>query len=228
MATLALAVRPWLLRGRDVDTVAATHPTPATPRPQRRIPWRIVLFGAAAFCCMLAEGSVTDWAAVYLHDARGASGAVAALGFSAFSALMAVGRLVGDRLTATLGTVTIVRGGALLATAGLTLILVTPWAATGIAGFALMGAGLSCIIPQIFGAAVEYDPRRAGRNLSFVSGMGQVGLISGPVAIGTVAHTVDIAMALVVPAVLCVGIAVMAPALRGEGAARPTSVDATA
>ncbi len=228
MAGLALGVRPWLLRGRDVDTVAATRPTPAPPRPQRGIPWRIVLFGVAAFCCMLAEGSVTDWAAVYLHDARGASGAVAALGFSAFSALMAAGRLVGDRLTATLGAVAIVRGGALVATAGLTLILATPWAGTGIAGFALMGAGLSCIIPHVFGAAVEYDPRRAGRNLSFVSGMGQVGLLSGPVAIGAVAHTIDIAMALVVPAVLCLGIAVVAPALRGAVATRNASVDATA
>jgi len=217
MAALAVAARKWLLRGPD--TVSATA-TPAHTGVRRGIPLRIVLFGAAAFCCMLAEGSVADWAAVYLHDAREASGAVAALGFSAFSALMAAGRLVGDRLTATLGTVTIVRGGALLAASGLALTLFTPWAAVGVIGFAVMGAGLSCIIPQVFGAAVEYDPRRAGRNLGFVSAMGQVGLLSGPVAIGAVAHTVDIAVALVVPAVLCTGIALMAPALRGAVATR--------
>ncbi|UOE21997.1 MFS transporter [Thermobifida halotolerans] len=218
LAVLAVAVRGWLLRGPD--TVAATAAGRPARERSRGIPLRIVLFGAAAFCCMLAEGSVTDWAAVYLHDARGASGAVAALGFSAFSALMAAGRLVGDRLTATLGTVTIVRGGALLAAAGLALTLLTPWAVTGVAGFAIMGAGLSCVIPQVFGAAVEYDPRRAGRNLGFVSAMGQVGLLSGPVAIGAVAHTVDIAVALAVPATLCVAIALSASALRGAVATR--------
>jgi len=230
MSALALAVRPWLLRGRDLDAAAATGPTPSGggARARRGVPLRIVLFGAAAFCCMLAEGSVTDWAAVYLHDARNASGAVAALGFSAFSALMAAGRLVGDRLTATLGTVTIVRGGALLAFAGLALTLATPWAPAGIAGFAVMGAGLSCVIPQVFGAAVEYDPRRAGRNLGFVSAMGQLGLLSGPVAIGAVAHTVDIAAALAVPAALCVGIALVAPALRGAVATRTAPAGTTA
>ncbi len=38
-------------------------------RPSRRL----ALLGAMAFCVLLAEGSVTDWSAVYLNEGAGAS-----------------------------------------------------------------------------------------------------------------------------------------------------------
>ena len=48
---------------------------------------------------MFAEGAAADWSAVYLEDSLGATAAVAATGFAAYSLAMAGGRLVGDRLT---------------------------------------------------------------------------------------------------------------------------------
>ena len=77
-------------------------PPPRTRRPRcppcaaRR---RIALLGLIAFCSLFAEGAAADWSAVYLEDSLGATAAVAATGFAAYSLAMAGGRLVGDRLT---------------------------------------------------------------------------------------------------------------------------------
>ena len=79
--------------------------------PSRARRWRCSALGAAAFCVLLAEGSVTDWSAVFLSDEAGAAEAVAALGLAVFSLVMAVGRLGGDGLAERFGARTVVRCG---------------------------------------------------------------------------------------------------------------------
>src|SRR5262245_23656530 len=68
-------------------------PSPAERQgPGRAIarPSRALLgLGILAFCALLVEGAVADWSAVYLRDVLGTSAAVAALGFAAFSLMMA-------------------------------------------------------------------------------------------------------------------------------------------
>jgi len=102
---------------------------------------------------MLAEGAAADWSAVYLHGPLGAGAGVAALGFTAFSIAMTSARLVGDRLTLRAGAVRLVRGGALLATAGLGAALLIAEPPAAIAGFALLGAGVAVIVPSVCRAA---------------------------------------------------------------------------
>ena len=58
-------------------------------RPSRARRERLLALGAAAFCVLLAEGSVTDWSAVFLNDEAGASEALAAGGLTVFSLAMA-------------------------------------------------------------------------------------------------------------------------------------------
>ncbi|RCV52119.1 MFS transporter [Marinitenerispora sediminis] len=228
LALLSLVVRRGLLPGRDA---AAESDAERPPERRRRllpdVPPRVVLLGAVAFCCMLAEGSATDWATVFLHDSRGASGALAAAGFSVFSGMMACGRLVGDRLAARFGAVRIVRVGAVTAAVGLGAGLVVPSAAVGVIGFGLMGAGLSCVIPQVFTAATSHDPRRAGRNLGFTAAMGYTGLLSGPVTIGAVAHSSSLAVALAIPLLLALLIALAAGRLRAADTVRRADLAVT-
>ena len=61
------------------------------------------VLGLLAFAALLAEGSMADWSAVYLHDSLGASTQLAAVGFAAFSRTMAAGRLAGDYIVRRLG-----------------------------------------------------------------------------------------------------------------------------
>ena len=71
----------------------------------------LLALGAAAFCVLLAEGSVTDWSAVFLSDEAGAGEAIAAMGLAVFSLVMAIGRLGGDGLAERFGARTVVRCG---------------------------------------------------------------------------------------------------------------------
>jgi MFS family permease len=81
-------------------------------------------------------------------------------------------------------------------------------------GFACLGAGLSCIVPQVFSAAGSRDPERAGQAIARVASLGFLGFIIGPILIGGVAVLVGLPAALAIPVALVLAVAAAAPALR--------------
>jgi MFS family permease len=217
MAIVGWAAGRWLLPSPDPRPEPAGDQRPAPDAANRR-PRRpalvILLLGLVAFCCLVGEGAADNWSAVYLHDDLGTSQGFAALGFAAFSITMTIGRLLGDRLAARYGPVRLVRACGLIAAAGLAGGLLARHPIGGLAGFAALGAGLSCIVPQVFSAAGNADPARAGRNLARVAGLGYLGLVSGPVLIGGAASLLGLPLALGIPAVLALGVAATATAMR--------------
>ena len=78
--------------GGDADALGSSEPIFVRP------PRRLLALGALAFACLLIEGASADWSAVYLRDELGTTAAIAAIGFTAFSITMTLGRLFGDRL----------------------------------------------------------------------------------------------------------------------------------
>jgi MFS family permease len=185
---------------------------PAGPRgPSFARPSRTLLaLGAAAFCVLLAEGSVTDWSAVFLADEAGAGEALAATGLAVFSLLMATGRLGGDALAERFGARAVVRTGGLLAAAGLTVALVTAEPAPSIVGFGLMGAGLSATFPLIVAAAARTEGVQEAPAIAAVSGLGYVGLMAGPATIGVLSDGAGLRSALALVVALCLVAAVLA------------------
>ena len=183
-------------------------------RRKRGVPAAVFFLGALAFCCLVGEGAAADWSAVYLHDNLGTSAGFAASAYSAFAVCMTAGRLVGDRLTAALGPVRLVRGCGVLASVGLAVGLVINAPIAGVVGFGCLGAGLSCIVPQVFSTAANLDPARAGEAIARVSSIGFIGFIVGPILIGGVAELVGLPRALGIPVVLVLAVAVAATALR--------------
>ncbi|HEU5160670.1 MAG TPA: MFS transporter [Streptosporangiaceae bacterium] len=201
----------------DAAAARAAADTASAGRPRR--PGVVVaLLGVVAFCCLVGEGAADNWSAVYLHDELGTSQGFAALGFAAFSITMTIGRLAGDRLALRFGPVRLVRGCGLLAAVGLAGGLLADQPIGGLAGFAALGAGLSCIVPQVFSAAGNADPARAGRNLARVAGLGYLGLVSGPALIGGAASVVGLPVALGIPVLLAIGVAASAGAVRRPAA----------
>jgi MFS family permease len=196
-------------------------PAPPQARPPedapRRLPSQIVVviwvLGLLALCGQLGEGAAGDWSAVYLHVDLGTSAAVAAAGLAAFSVTMAAGRMVGDRLAARFGSVRLVRGSGLVAGLGLAAGLLIGTPAAAVAGFALLGAGLAGIFPQIVSSAVRLDPSRAGRNIGRIAAVAYSGLLVGPVAVGAAASGVGLRDALLIPAGLAVVVAAAAGVL---------------
>ncbi|MFF5114369.1 MFS transporter [Streptosporangium sp. NPDC000509] len=174
----------------------------------------VLLLGVLAFCCMIGEGAAADWSSVYLRESLNSSDGFAAVAYAAFSIMMTAGRLAGDRLAALLGPVNLVRACGALAASGLGFGLLAGNQIAAVIGFGCFGAGLSCIVPQVFSAAGRRDPARAGKALARVASLGYVGFLSGPVLIGGAAELVGLPRALAVPALLALFVALAARALR--------------
>jgi MFS family permease len=208
-AAAALVVAPRLLPA----SADARPDAPRLVRPTRRLTGLAVI----AFCALLAEGAVFDWSAIYVANEAGASPSLAPAGLAGFSLAMAVGRLAADPLTGRHGAPRLARASGTVAAAGLALALALATPAGAIAGFALMGLGLSALFPLSLRATGE-DPERAGPALAAVSTVGYTGFLIGPPAIGLLAEATDLRAAL---APVCL-LLLIAASLAGHLRARPT------
>jgi MFS family permease len=181
----------------------------------------LVLLGVIAFCSFVGEGSASDWSAVYMTQELSTSDALGAVAFAAFAVTMAAARFAADPLRARLGNVTLVRGGSLVAAAGLgaALVIHEPWA--GLAGFALLGLGLAPVVPIAFSAAGDLDPRATGRLVGRVATIGYVGSVAGPIMIGWLAEATSLRTALVLVVVLALVISASARGCRGARSLEP-------
>ncbi|MEU7045606.1 MFS transporter [Streptomyces varsoviensis] len=175
---------------------------------------RVWLLAVLALMVMLCEGAANDWSALHLRDVLGATAGTAAFAYGTFAAAMTIGRLLADRLAARFGPVAILRYGAATAAVGSAFVAFGPWLWTAFGGWALFGLGLSGCVPQLFSAAGHADPAAAGANVSRVAGLGYIGMLAGPAAIGWLTHAVALNHALVLLTLLCATAAAAAGILR--------------
>jgi predicted MFS family arabinose efflux permease len=186
---IVLASAAWL----RLPLHEQVQPGPAFARPSR------ALLGIAglAFLCMMTEGAMADWSAVYLADSLHASAVLAAAGYGAFSLTMAAGRLLGDRAVRVLSDGWIVRAGALLAATGFGLAVWAPHPAMVILGFALVGIGLANIVPVLFSAAGRTWTQAPSVGVAMTVTAGFTGFLTGPPVIGLTAQLVGLRAAMV-------------------------------
>ena len=152
---------------------------------------------------------MADWTALYLRQVLKAGQGTAAAGYSVFSGAMATMRFLGDIVTARLGPMRAVRNGSLLAAIGLGWALCMRDAAWAMPGFGLAGCGFSIIIPLVFGSAGRVKGVAAGAGIATVSGIGYLGFIIGPPAIGFLSQLMTLRGALLVVVGCCVVSAVL-------------------
>lgn len=183
----ALTAGRFLLR----SSADAAPDGPLIARPTRAL----LAIGVFAFCLLLAEGAVNDWAAIYLDDEIGTGEALAASGLAAFSLTMGFGRLFGDRLVERLGPVALARGGATLSLAGMAVVLSASGPLLAVPGFAAMGLGLAALFPLALRAAATHGPV-AGPSVAAVSALGYLGLLTGPPAVGGLSEAFGLRAAL--------------------------------
>jgi MFS family permease len=179
---LALATGPYLMD---------TRPDVRTPliRPRlHQLPMALLVLSGIGFCIFLSEGAIADWTAIYLKQVLNAGPGLAAAGYAVFSAAMSIFRLAGDSISSRLGPAWTIRGGALLAAAGLAsaLLVHSPYAA--LPGIALTGIGYSSIIPLVFAAGGRVHGVGEGAGVATVSGLGYIGFLIGPPAIGMISQ----------------------------------------
>ena len=171
--------------------------------PFNKIPKVLLALSAIGFCILLAEGAMADWTAVYLRQILGAGPGLAAAGYSVFSGAMAGFRFLGDFITERFGPLRTVRGGCLVAAAGLVYALAAPSPEWSLPGFAATGAGLSVIIPLVFGSGGKVPSVSPGPGIATVTGIGYIGFIVGPPSIGFASQIVTLRYALGIVVVCC-------------------------
>ena len=174
--------------------------------------WTLACLALIAFGSFLAEGAASDWSAVYLHSSLGASPGLAAVGYTVFSVSMVAGRLAGDRLTDRTGPARLVRISAGIASVSFLAALLAGRVGTGLAGFALLGVGLSVVVPSVFTAASRIGT--PGPNLALVTSIGYLGMLAGPAIIGGLAEAIGLPSALATLVVITGLTAVLAGAVR--------------
>src|SRR4051794_20330992 len=127
---------------------------------------------------------------------------------------MAGFRFLGDFITERLGPLRTVRSGCLVAAAGLLSALAAPSPAWSMPGLAATGAGLSVIIPLVFGSGGRVPSVSPGPGIATVTGIGYVGFIVGPPSIGFVSQIVTLRYALGIVVACCVLASLLAGFMR--------------
>jgi predicted MFS family arabinose efflux permease len=177
----------------------------------------LLWMGLLTALCMVAEGSMYDWSALFIRQELGTDAATGALGFAAFSAAMAIGRLFGDRLRERFDAVALMRGSGVLATAGMTLALTTPTPAVALLGFMLVGLGLANVVPVMYAASAQVPGVAPAHGVAAVSSVGYLGFMVGPPLIGALARWSSLTTALWAVALFAVLMGAAARAVLARG-----------
>jgi len=192
----------------------ALPPAPAQPnRPVFALPDRAMLkFGLISFACMACEGTMYDWSGVYFEKAVHAPRGWVAAGFATYMVAMTLGRFVGDALANRHGVKPLLRGSGVLMTTGLLLAAALPTPLTAGLGFALVGLGVSCVVPMVFSMAGRSATLGSGAAIAAVSTVGYLGFLIVPPVVGFLAAALDLRWAFG----LMAGLGVVVVALVGK------------
>ncbi len=195
------------LRGDPATSVQHAQSDAARGWPRE---WSIYILGLMAFCSMIPEGAVLDWAALYLQKEHGTAVSTAALAFALFSATMAIMRFLGDAIRNRYGAVQTLRVSALVAAAGLMGAAIAPSAGLVIACFAFAGLGVANMVPVMFSAAGNYPGLRSGLGISVVTTLGYSGILVAPSSIGYIAENIGFRVTFATLSLLLIVVALMA------------------
>lgn len=176
---------------------------------------RVLALGVMCFVLFMAEGSVTDWAAVLLREWRHWPDG-AGLGYVAFATMMTTGRLTGDWMVGHVGRLQTVVIGSAVTAVGFCLAALVPSPLVGLVGFALVGAGASNVVPVFFTAAGNQHDMPVAQALPAVTTLGYLGFLAGPALIGYAAEKYTLPVALVMLAASLVAVAAAAPSAMGR------------
>jgi MFS family permease len=149
-------------------------------------------FGLVTFASMACEGTMYDWAAIYLRKATGATDGLATAGYAIYMVAMTLGRFTGDRLANSIGVKTMLRYSGMLMFSGLLLAATLPYTYIAALGFILVGFGVSCVVPMTFSMAGKVKNMSGGPAIAAVSTVGYFGFLIVPPVVGFIAEALHL------------------------------------
>jgi len=173
LVPVLLAFGPRLLRGIGDETLTAEAKTV-------KIPWKPM----GAICAVIAlaylgDSTVSSAGGVYMEKELMAHGWQYTAVYAVYSVPLMIGRFSGDKLTDRFGGVLIARAAAVCAVLGFVLVAIAPDAWAALAGFAVVGLGISVMAPLTFAAAGRLDPHETGIAVARLNVFNYVGFLLG-------------------------------------------------
>lgn len=207
---VSLMVLGILLIGRLFESSAydydEDHTVVSKPHRSHRAKWwrQVLAIGGLVAICYISEGVIGDWSALYLKSTYMAGPFVAVLAYVIFNTSMATGRLLGDGVIARVGQIPALVGGGGLATIGMLIGLMAPNVIGSLVGFAIVGFGLSVLVPILISMAGNLSGGDRNQAIARVSTCGTIGSLVGPATIGFVADHHGLFVGMMIPVILLV------------------------
>ena len=181
-----------------IKDAAVDHPQKVFALPNRGL----LLMGIICFCVAMSEGAMADWSSLYYRQVVHALSKVSTVGYTAFALCMALGRFFGDRLLQAFGYSTVLKLNGILVLTGMSLALLINSPEAVIIGFALVGFGVSSVIPIVYMLSAKSKSMAPSAAIAAVSSIGFTGFLFGPPIIGFIAKETGLRMALSIVAFL--------------------------
>ncbi len=162
--------------------------------------WSLI---AISICTNLTEGTMSDWAAIFMRDEVGAEIWLEGWGFGIYAFFMAATRFVGDSLLMRYSAKQILKTGGILACTGFVLAVWTQTTLPTLIGFGMIGAGVALSAPILYGASARVPGMAPGTGLATMNTFAMVGFLSGPALIGFIARAASLPLAFAVVAAVC-------------------------
>ncbi len=168
----------------------------ATPRKLSQLPKALFLIALFVFAISLAEGAMSDWAAVYLAERWGGRAEDAGIAVTVFAGFLAGGRFVGDFMIRKLGAQGAARFTVALAMLGVGCLTIPTSVVLTFVGYALIGLGVSVGFPLGVSAAARLDDTHEAQNIATMAMIAMTAFLFGPPLIGFVAEAFSLRVAL--------------------------------
>jgi predicted MFS family arabinose efflux permease len=144
----------------------------------------LILAGATA---VIIEGAPFDWSAIFLRDVTGAAEAAAGAGVICYTAGMLCGRMGGDRLVDSFGSVRTVFAGLAVATGSMLIVVTSGPTVVALIGFAAWGLAISVVLPILYKLAGSHPGFSEGSGLAALTVGTRLGFMAAPALIGVAA-----------------------------------------
>ncbi len=180
MVILAIAAYPQTLYQAPLEE---------KPKPVFSLPDKSVLgYALICFACMATENAMYDWAIIYFEKAGSAPATTSITGFVVYMIFMTIGRFGGDKIVHKTGIINIIKYSGLFIFLGLLAAALFPNKFVIFPAFAVVGLGVSCIVPLIFSLAGRNKSANSGTQIASISTIGYLGFLVIPPAVGFLAH----------------------------------------
>jgi MFS family permease len=164
----------------------------------------LLLMILISLCTNITEGTMADWTAVYMREIVQTDDYFIGWGLAGYSMFMALGRFLGDALIPRFGGNNVIRGGGIIAALGVLIAIFLPYTISAIFGFTLVGAGVSCAAPILYGSAARVPGMAKGAGLATMNTFSMAGFLAGPVVIGFISKSVNLPFAFSLIAILAI------------------------